>query len=173
MKKIFLILISFLAIKTYSQEYKRLYALGIAKEEVLKDYVVAIDVFSESIALNNNNEDDLTLADTYYHRGFCKGKLKYYKEAIIDYTKAIEINDKNLDYYLQRGAAKNIIGIDDISDLNRCILGSREDVKGNAYIFRGFYYLKANQIAQACSDWNEALKLGIDKAKGFIEKYCN
>lgn len=167
----FLILISFLAIKTYSQEYKRLYALGIAKEEVLKDYVVSIDVYSKSIALNNNHEDDLTLANTYYHRGFCKMKLENYKEAIIDFTKAIEINDKNLNYFLHRGAAKNIIGIDDISDLNRCILGSREDVKGNAYIFRGFYYLKANQNAQACSDWNQALKLGMD-SKGLIAKYC-
>jgi len=173
MKKIFLILISFLAIKTYSQEYKRLYLIGIVKEGKFKVYVESIDVFSKSIELNSNHEDNETLADTYYHRGICKENLKYYKEAIIDFTKAIEINDKNLDYYFHRGAAKNLAGIDDISDLNHCILGNRKDVKENAYLFRGFYYLEANQNAQACSDWNEALKLGNVKAKGFIEKYCN
>ncbi len=172
MKKTFLFLILFLAIKAQSQEYKRLYLIGIIKEEALKDYVEGINVFSKSIELNINHEDDETLADTYYHRGICKENLKYYNEAIIDFTKAIEINDKNLDYYLQRGVSKFFNGTDYISDINHCILGSRKDVKGKAYVIRGFYYQDINQITQACSDWNEALELGVDTAKNMIDKNC-
>lgn len=172
MKKIFSLLILLLSIQTYSQEYKRLYMLGTVKEEVLKDYVNCIDIFSESIALNKNHQDDLTLADTYYHRGKCKYNLKYYNEAIIDFTKAIEINDKNLDCYLLRGTSKFLNGIDGIEDLNYCILGSRNDIKGKAFVVRGFYYQSKNLISQACSDWNEALKLGTDTAQGFIDKNC-
>lgn len=172
MKKIFLFLSLFLAIETYSQEYKRLYLIGIVKEVKLKDYVESIAVFSKSIELNSNHEDDETLADTYYHRGLCKHNLKYYDDAIIDFTKAIEINGKNLDYYLQRGVSKFLNGTKDISDLNHYILDSREDVKGKAYFLRGLYYQDLNQIAQACSDWNEALKLGVDIAKEMIDKNC-
>jgi tetratricopeptide (TPR) repeat protein len=170
MKKIFSLLILLLAIQTYSQEYKRLYMLGVVKEERLKDYVNCIDLYSKSIELNINHIDDEILADTYYHRGMCKRNLKFYNEAIIDFTKAIEI-DKNLDYYLERGICKFYNGIDGLEDVNRCILGARKDLKGKAFLLRGFYYQSKNQIAQACSDWNEALELGTDSKK-LIDMYC-
>src|SRR5438876_857348 len=45
---------------------------------------------------------------------FKKGELKYnngnYKGAIEDYTKAINLDPKNIDYYLRRGFCRDITG---------------------------------------------------------------
>ena len=47
---------------------------------------------------------------TYYDRGRAKNKLKHYRGAIADYTKAIELNPEYAEAYFYRGLAKLNIG---------------------------------------------------------------
>ena len=49
-------------------------------------------------------------AEKYYNNGFLKGETGNYKEAIIDYNKAIEINSNHSKAYYNRGDAKYNLG---------------------------------------------------------------
>ena len=53
-------------------------------------------------------------AKEYFNRGIDKSNLKDYTGAILDYTKAIELNPKNAVAYYNRGIAKlNLVGSPD------------------------------------------------------------
>lgn len=57
-----------------------------------------------------------TLSQTaveFYNNGLAKGQLKDFSGAIIDYTKAIEINPKFEDAYYNRGKTKILLGLKD------------------------------------------------------------
>ena len=45
----------------------------------------------------------------YYNRGNAKGELKDYQGAIVDYTKAIEINPQYVDAYANRGIYREAV----------------------------------------------------------------
>ena len=68
---------------------------------------------------------------SFFYSGFEHDKKGEYKEAVDDYTIAIKINPDYADAYLNRGVAKEQLGIDDCNDYNKaCQLGS---IKGCEY----------------------------------------
>jgi len=58
-------------------------------------------------------------AEDYFNRGVAKEKLKDYKEVIVDYSKAIELNSDYVDAYYNRGNAKY-----DLKDYKEAIVES-------------------------------------------------
>ena len=61
------------------------------------------------IALNFNFLHAQT-ADEFYETGMAKAKVNDYKGAIVDFTKALEINPKDEFAYFNRGLSKYYLG---------------------------------------------------------------
>ena len=100
---------------------------------------------------------------------FLMGK---YESAIKDYTKAIELNPTNVEYYFLRGEAN--------SDLNHYLSAAEDYSKiielepdnGNAYYNRGICHAQVELKENACYDFNQAGELGFFEAYEIIQKYC-
>lgn len=95
------------------------------------------------------------------------------KEAILDYTKAIEINPNDANAYFSRATIKfkflDFTG--GISDLNKVIEINPKSAQ--AYYYRGFYKNALNQREEGCSDLNKAGELGYKRAYEIIKGVCN
>jgi tetratricopeptide (TPR) repeat protein len=70
-------------------------------------FILASNLF---LSACNHKEED------YYKAGLAKYESEDYKGAIVDYTKAIEINPDNAETYYNRGLAK-----DDLEDYKAAI----------------------------------------------------
>jgi tetratricopeptide (TPR) repeat protein len=99
-------------------------------------------------------------------------KIKDYKSAILEFNKAIDLNQENAWAYYCRGIAKNMLkdyrGA--ITDINKAIY--YDPKSGHFYISRGIVKIKLNQLEDACLDFGKAGELGIDKAYEMINEYC-
>ena len=90
-----------------------------------------------------------------------------YTDAITMYDKAIELDDTNMKYYLQRGFCKNLS-----SDFEGAILDftSAIEIKSDhpwAYVSRGSSYNKLKYYDKAISDFNKALELNPDNQEAY------
>jgi len=76
------------------------------------------------------------------------------------------------DAYENRGLAKAMLQQyeDAIKDYSKAI--QLNPNSNSAYYNRGHLYLQLNNIKQACSDWEMALKLDNAEAKTMLEQYC-
>ena len=86
------------------------------------DLNVALDNINKSIELKNDWEI------SYFYRAVVHQSMNHYDEAILDYTKALQINDKMVDAYYNRAqiilTRKDIINADitkAIADLEKAI----------------------------------------------------
>lgn len=102
-------------------EYKKYLDDGIL-ELRSGDLNIALDNITKSIELKNDWEI------SYFYRAVVHQALKNYDDAILDYTKAVQINDKMTDAYYNRAqiilSRKDIINPDifkAISDLEKAI----------------------------------------------------
>lgn len=102
-------------------DYKKYLDNGISEFRT-GDLNVALDNISKSIELKNDWEI------SYFYRAVVHQAMKNYDDAILDYTKAIQINDKMTDAYYNRAqitlSRKDIINPDilkAISDLEKAI----------------------------------------------------
>ena len=152
------------------------YFRGRVKEE-LKDYKGAIEDYTKAIELIPNSFDP-NYSDFFYTRGLAKEKLGYiiskdekgfsisektsiiqYIGAIIDFTKAIELNPNEASYYAQRGNASNYI--EDykggIVNLNKAI--ELDPNNGDYYGWRGRSNYGLGDLVNACKDWEKSLEL--------------
>ena len=95
---------------------------------------------------------------------YTKGK---YDQAILDYTKAIDIDPEFAKAYDNRGAAYaqegNLSGA--ISDFTMAIANSPNDAE--AYNNRGHAYAKLGNYVPAIFDYNEAIKINPDYTKAY------
>ena len=98
--------------------YKTLLDDGI-KELRFGDLNIALDKMNKSIELKNDWEI------SYFYRAVVHHEMKNYDEAMLDYTKAIQINDKMTDAYYNR--AEITLSRKDIEnpDINKAV----EDLK--------------------------------------------
>ena len=108
-------------------------------------------------------------AEVYNNRGFDYCEIGQYDQAILDFSKAIEINPRLAHAYNNRGAAYLYKAQYDqaILDLSKAIeINPR---LARAYSNRGWAYIKKWQYDQAISDFNKTIEIN----PGFVEAYFN
>lgn len=115
---------------------------GIKKEES-GDNEGAIKEFSKAIDYYPNHR---ATPGTYYARGIVKNKLKFYNQAIDDFSKSIDLE------YKQSPAVEEAIAIS-------------YNARGNSKGLKG-------DLQGACEDWKLAKGLGFEGIDNLIEKYC-
>ncbi len=127
--------------------------LGIAKDNLNKDYTGAIDDFNKALEIKP------MIADAYYNRGRAKYNLKDYQGAIFDYDTAIEINPNYAEAYNNRGGAKRDLGKfqDAIRDLNKAIEINHE--LAQAYYNRGNSKYDLGDKLESIADFDTAIKI--------------
>ena len=106
-------------------------------------------------------------AETYYDRGVNKYALQNYKGAIVDYTKAIELDPDYADAYLLRGGSKfklqDYKGV--IADLNKAIELNPE--YADAYLLRGITKANLQDLRGAIADFTQAIENKPDDADAY------
>lgn len=112
-------------------------------------------------------------SEFFLRRGLKNYNLEKYKEAILDCTKAIKLDPKNIDAYVIRGESKGQLQNfkSAIDDFTKAITLSPNNKI--AYYNRGYCRLFLNQKESACLDWSKASKLGLTLANDLIKKNCN
>jgi len=112
-------------------------------------------------------------AEDYYNSGLDKYDQQDYKGAILDYTKAIELNPKDSEAYYNRGTAKH--KLQDYrgatQDYNKAIELNPKD--SEAYYNRGLAKILLEQKDNSCLDLSKAEELGLAKAYVAIKNLCN
>lgn len=134
------------------------------------DYKGAADDFSSIIRLQPEYE---LLYQAHYGRGYALFQMGKYREAKMDFDRAIKIypNDAEVFYwraftkYRMRASASS-----EISDYNRAIL-LRPDY-AEAYFNRGQAKIKNRQLRSGCTDLRKSLELGYQEADTHIKIHC-
>lgn len=106
-------------------------------------------------------------ARALHNRGYLKGDKGDYDEAIVDYTKAIDLDPNNEVIYFHRGKVQLYKGNYDraIDDLNKAIKLDAEYVL--AYSYRGYSKRKKDDFDGAIKDFNKAIELNSDDVLTF------
>jgi tetratricopeptide (TPR) repeat protein len=127
------------------------------------NYKQAIDFFTKALEINPND------VDTYIARAWAYYKLKDYKNASYDFTKAIELNrfDNDAEAYYGRGCSYyNLKSYDQaLFDLNRAI-----ELKPNyaeAYNTRGWLYYNKKDYDKAIADFTKAIRYDSKNADAY------
>ena len=106
---------------------------------------------------------DITEEANYDPRGIEKDENSEYEEAIINFTKAIEIDSKYIDAYRSRASAR--IWINDyegiVNDHTKIIELNSED--SDAYESRGRAKASLNDYIGAIEDFNNAIELNKER----------
>ena len=90
------------------------YSIGFSYHYQLEDYNEAIKYYNKAIELEEQEEYYTERSYAYSYLA-TEDKNKYY-QAIIDITKAIDINPENGDHYIVRGDYRNSLGISGACD---------------------------------------------------------
>lgn len=107
-------------------------------------------------------------SEVYYERGAKKIKNQEYSKAILDFTKAIELNPKNADYYFNRGSCYVILG-NNAGLVNDFLTLSKDDFdkaiglnpKNSTYYHsRGLVRFQLNDLAASYLDLKQAVDMG-------------
>jgi tetratricopeptide (TPR) repeat protein len=139
----------------------------------LGDLFLSSGNFNEAI-INYTKAINLNEASTesYNNRGIARLNLLDCNGAINDFKKVLAINPKHAQAYINMGLAYGQLNqFDNAID---CFTNAI-NISGNipqAYYGRGMAKQGKNDLAGACSDWNEALRLGYAPAKEMLDKYC-
>ena len=169
------------ALDDYNKGYSLLPSadLYLCRAEVkteMKNYAGAIAEYDTAIAAYRSSGEDMTFSAKYYQsRGLVKNLDKDYRRAIADFDTALYLNGRDDEFYLIRAVAKYNMGnyngaIKDCSIAIDKQMDESDD--SDAYLYRGLAKMKLGQKKSACSDLNDALRLGDTKAATEIGKYC-
>lgn len=117
-------------------DYKYYLDYGIYDFECGK-YSDAIEKFNKSLELKNDWEIP------YFYRGVANQALENFDEAILDYTKALEFNEKMTDAYYNR--ARILLSRKDIEnpDINRAINDLTKAIELDANFVDALYAMAA------------------------------
>lgn len=169
--------------------------LGIANyllrqyENAIENFNIAVEIIPNYIDAflnrglvksfkNRLNTNDIALADfnyaikldPTYFISYLKRGLHYfskcdYSEAIPDFSKVIELNEKIIDVYSYRAEARNEIGdyLGAIEDLDIYIKSKEKEDCLFYYIMRGNAKVNANKILDAIKDYNEVIEYDDNK----------
>ncbi len=106
-------------------------------------------------------------AESYINNGYNCYKLGLYPEAILNYTKAIEISPSFDMAYTKRGEAYLRAGqhYDAILDFDKAIEINPENIE--AYLYRGIAYIRNIQYDKAISDLNRVIEINPKSAVAY------
>ena len=110
--------------------------------------------------------------DFYFNRGNDKADTGDHYGAIIDFTKAIEINPQDADAFFNRGNSKSAIKdyYGSIYDYTNSI--EIDSSQSDYFINRGLSRQNIGDKEGACSDWEKASSLGSKKARTWVDEDC-
>jgi curved DNA-binding protein CbpA len=154
----------------------------VAAGEKFKQINQAYQVLSESTPrslydydLNSpknhaNNYTNNASANEYYKQGLRKSQLANYKEAITDYTKAIELDSNYADAYNKRGLCNYKLGeySEALQDFTKAIYVNSNLVE--AYYHRGMARSKLGYAQAAINDYNQALEAKPNYAQAYYRR---
>ncbi len=149
-------------------------ALLEAKAETIRpEKISSINLENRSYKKNKSGRqnalfpDHKKAAEILFMSGEIKHENQEYKEAIEDYTKAIEYDPEYLDAYEERGNAKESLGKyqEAILDYNRAIQINAND---NTYNYRAISRILLNEIKPALRDLNKALKINAKNVDSYV-----
>lgn len=139
-----------------------------------------IIVYNRARAFSENERYDLALKDydnffssgnqqaaDYNERGVVKYFLKDYPGAIIDFSKAIEMDAVRPNFYVNRANSKGELNdyIGAISDYTKAV--DLQSYNYEAYYLRGYAKFHLKQFHQALIDFNKAIELGGDDKSAY------
>lgn len=129
---------------------------------------LAITLYTE--ALETGDLGDNELIETYNNRGAAYADLGMVEDAINDFTRGVEVNDRVAELYNNRGLAYGSIAEYEkaIKDINRAIELNPEYAA--AYNNRGNIRRKLKQYDLAIKDFNQALKINPDYASIYANR---
>lgn len=118
---------------------------------------------------NSNNSSSSRSAEIYYSQGLKKSQGANYKEAIKDFTQAININSNYADAYNKRGLCYYKLGepSEAIKDFTKAIYINSN--LPDAYYNRGTARFKLGYAEAAIEDYTQALKLRYNYGQAY---YC-
>ncbi len=148
--------------KNDSQKSLAHFNCGVAYSAV-KDFENAIDQFDQSTQIK-----EFSIA--YNNRGFIKVELGQFKEAVIDFGKAIQVNPKSQLAYNNRGAAYTRLGLlrEAISDLDKAILLNPE--YADAYHNRGITRSMLDRNDKAIEDFSKVISLDLNYVEAYFRR---
>jgi tetratricopeptide (TPR) repeat protein len=121
---------------------------GLKKRAMTKiqilDYQGAIEDHTQRIAFNPD------IAVAYFDRAYCHGLMNRNDLAILDYSKAIELDNQYASAYKNRGIAL----------INQFLANNNSKEP------------TIDEAEDACDDFSRALQLGDSGAKDYLLKYC-
>lgn len=131
-----------------------------------QDEVGALEDFNMAI------KDDFDDPENFYYRGLVYTRLKKWKEADADLTRALQLSPEDLNILLARGQARYRAAelVDALEDFTKLITMDGEHASG--YFHRGITLHRLGRIAEACVELHKAEKLGMNQAKEVIAKIC-
>lgn len=104
--------------------------------------------------------------------GILKFNTGYYKAAIEEYNKALEIDPNSCEAYLNRSLAQYNLGEfqESISDCNKVI--ELNPLLAVAYYNRGIAKVRLGNKKGGALDFKKAGKMGIPSALDAVKQYC-
>lgn len=133
------------------------------------DHNKAIEEFSKALSLNPPQKITLQIL---LNKASAEIRLEDYTNALNDYNKAIEIDNRNPNIYNYRGLVnfKLTYYLDAVNDYNNAI--DLEPESPLTYYNRGMTYLKLSEKQKACIDFHKACKMGNMTACKMIIAEC-
>jgi tetratricopeptide (TPR) repeat protein len=135
-------------------------------------YDDALEDLNRALDLGQGINDKLFENKVYVNRGAAYQKLFLNEEALNDYSKAIQLNDKNPNVYLYRGFLYYQTNEyeEAVKDFNVVI--NLDPENPFAYYNRGMIYIKQLKDVEACDDFHKACELGNNNACKMVISRC-
>ncbi len=131
------------------------------------------DQHGNIISSHDTVDPDPNLAIPYYNRALARMSSACYREAINDFSRALQHGSDEVGTYFNRGVAWENLGrhSEAFDDFTRVL--DIEPGLGQVYYRRGYSRLELGNHEDACSDWEKALELGYEDAESPLSEHCN
>ncbi|HBX53571.1 MAG: hypothetical protein A2275_08675 [Bacteroidetes bacterium RIFOXYA12_FULL_35_11] len=106
-------------------------------------------------------------ANSFLESGKNKFKNRDYKGAVEDFTKAIELDPNDMNFYLQRGYAYGLIDNYESAITDYTTIIKKEPKHTFAYISRGAAYNKLKKYEKALNDLSKAIELDPSNTEAY------
>ena len=152
-------------------------ATGLSLLQVNKDLVVGSTavIVGAGLMISLKDKNDINLKarnyEYFFNRAQDKFELADYKEAILDYNKALELSPTEICLvYSMRGNAKRNLGDLDgaISDQNKAL--DFDPLYADGYFNRGIAKFKKGDFNGAIKDYSQVLKINPNDSDSFFNR---